>query len=668
MTPALTTTIARLASAKARRTSVPSAETLVAEAARRLGLDWRDCDDADRLRLLHEVRLLGRAWLRREAERAQAVIEAEGDDATKALFGRARAAAERFFDRAGKFIRSSILAGWLAVAGPGEPTAAVADALDRGTTEQHEYLANFKSEVLEERKRLLPGRAEQYGGAVWTTAQNARLAEQVARETPYGRRVHRGADEPCPPCAKAVGLGWVPLKQLPPLGDCDGGPACHCSYEFARTLPGKAWGHDGAALTIHPKARTWQRLLAKADPLAAIDPNLDDDAFLDDILKRFNPSQARDANGRWVAGAGGGPAARQASRRAAGQHAQARRTRNPRGAHNRLLDADRTRVGQRIRGQRREAETAQRADLATLHAHRDAARRNLAARHAAELAAVRGNRKRPVKRHDRERATLERRYDRTEAKLRKEHETQRQRERAAHRGEAARLREDHERAAADHARRRQDRKPKSKERAGKPAPTPAHAPEVRIAGTLSPEAHAAMKSVVSSLPPKVLGTLKAGGEKFVFARDMAHAAPEIANDTPRGWTEGMTWSHADGAHHGGRNEIIACEFRKHQGSDEWVKSGRIGGTLRHETGHGFDAALGYASRTDEFTRAYASDVAKMDGVVKVAFMSYYLQSHGAGQSEAFAELFAQHLGGGAHDYDIRPHFPETRKVIKRLLA
>src|SRR4051812_5126914 len=94
------------------------------------------------LDVLHAVRLEARRVLRRMAEALLVELDA---GAEKALFGRAKAAVGAFFSKAGGFIREAILAGVLAIAGPGPVTQAMEEGIERGHEVQLEYLDKFRA-------------------------------------------------------------------------------------------------------------------------------------------------------------------------------------------------------------------------------------------------------------------------------------------------------------------------------------------------------------------------------------------------------------------------------------------------------------------------------------------------------------------------------------------
>ena len=201
----------------------------------------------------------------------------------------------------------------------------------------------------------------------------------------------------------------------------------------------------------------------------------------------------------------------------------------------------------------------------------------------------------------------------------------------------------------------------------KPPPRPAErVPRVgyRRIGEIPEGSATAIRAAIDAMPEKVKRTLVDAEINFVHARRWVDYDPEFATRRPRGWSEGMTWEYTDGAFHGGRNEILVTHEKRSTGG-EYVTSRRQLGVLHHETGHGFDAALG-ASRSDEFIAAYEADVAALPEQ-SGAMLEYYLQPGVAGHREAFAEVFAGLMGEGADWMDVGRTFPRVLDHIRELL-
>ena len=96
---------------------------------------------------------------------------------------------------------------------------------------------------------------------------------------------------------------------------------------------------------------------------------------------------------------------------------------------------------------------------------------------------------------------------------------------------------------------------------------------------------------------------------------------------------------------------------------------KLNGILNHEVGHGFDT-IGAYSNSSGFNAAYTSDVASMNKLVK-RNLKYYLQTGSVGRQEAFAELFADLMGGGSGadvSINVSRFFPRSTKYINGILG
>jgi hypothetical protein len=204
----------------------------------------------------------------------------------------------------------------------------------------------------------------------------------------------------------------------------------------------------------------------------------------------------------------------------------------------------------------------------------------------------------------------------------------------------------------------------------KPKPAPRKRPPkpsessytLEIRGPLDDADVAEFRQAVERFPRPVLETLRKFGVRFVYGDKLSSIDPTEAALQPRGWGTG-TWENADGAYAAASKEIrVSRTYRKDTG--EYAISYRKFGVLRHETGHGFDAALGWASGKDQFRKAYLQDIAAIPAESRKD-LAYFLQPGHAGREEAFAEVFAQLFGRGASNIDLRNHFPQTAALIFR---
>lgn len=195
---------------------------------------WADgsLDGDARLEVLHEVRLAGRAWFRGEA---QAVLDGLEE---KALFGSAKAKVGAFFGRAKKYVRELVVAGVLAVAGPGpaNQTDAIVQATQQQVAEQIEYLEKFEAKIVSEAKPLdgtFVANAEQYGNVAWGPPQQViRDASTTLAIFDEEMREHIGEDTPCSTCSHQAALGWRPIGTLRAIGDSECMSGCHCVFRF----------------------------------------------------------------------------------------------------------------------------------------------------------------------------------------------------------------------------------------------------------------------------------------------------------------------------------------------------------------------------------------------------------------------------------------------------
>lgn len=202
-----------------------------------------------------------------------------------------------------------------------------------------------------------------------------------------------------------------------------------------------------------------------------------------------------------------------------------------------------------------------------------------------------------------------------------------------------------------------------------PAPVPAPAYALDVHGNMSASDVAEFREAIEALPAPVLDAIRRAGGKFVVAEKLADWNPDLASQTPRGWPAGMTWANAEGLYDNGRKSVVACKTRVHVASGQPEVSSRRIGVLRHEAGHGFDAAIGKPSRHHpDWADAYNRDVAAIDPA-KTGALGYYLQAGTAGREEAFAEIFAQLNGGGSDKHeDVLANFPECTRRLKEWMS
>jgi hypothetical protein len=245
------------------------------------------------LALLEEVRLYARAWLRHEASQfaghyfsppefsggvRKGLLGGSGDAAGSVFIGevqRARIPAStnteatpvytglrahlgRFFGRVKQFVRESIVAGVMALLGPGPLTGEELEAADRHGAVQEQYFDKFEGEMVSAPEPMSAekfiARTESYGNATYADSQ------EVHREMVIGgkkfdreRRVHRGADQPCDGCMEELEKHWQPIGTLRRIGSCECLNNCHCHFVFKL-------GEHGKEYMLWPRAGILQKL------------------------------------------------------------------------------------------------------------------------------------------------------------------------------------------------------------------------------------------------------------------------------------------------------------------------------------------------------------------------------------------------------------------------
>lgn len=220
-------------------------------------------------------------------------------------------------------------------------------------------------------------------------------------------------------------------------------------------------------------------------------------------------------------------------------------------------------------------------------------------------------------------------------------------------------------------------------------------------GTTDLRASGAVFRVEGSIDPKILARFERAYlaipeslRNFVFAKGSIIRVGETLNDLdrslkgvkPRGhnYTD-ASWSRLEGLHNPNRMEVLVAEqYRlnaKIHGPDNWVKTDRPEGVLRHEFGHAVDKALKRFADSPEFIAAYERDVAEHLSKMRrheIERLDYFHQTpdgaaklgSGSGRSEVVAEMLGVLLGGGSapslEKMFVRA-FPNSRKLLEEKL-
>jgi len=197
------------------------------------------------LDLLHDVRLEGRQWFRKQAT---AMLDSIAlPDGTFPVAREARDTVARFFGRAREYIEELVKAGVKAMAGPDEAwldVPIVREAIREAVEGQHDYLMTFQADTLAADTPMTSrfvAQAEMYGAAAWNGTQA--VHRDVAKRTNifnFESREHFGINpkDLCKVCRDEIKKGRVPIGSLRVIGDSPCRANCHCAFNFYETLTG----------------------------------------------------------------------------------------------------------------------------------------------------------------------------------------------------------------------------------------------------------------------------------------------------------------------------------------------------------------------------------------------------------------------------------------------
>jgi hypothetical protein len=276
----------KLVMASSQTSKASSAEAILRHCLQTLGYTkaYRQgtLSNEQHLRLVEEIRLYGRAWLKHEAEtsfisfvsvpsdsergirpaysrvlRASKWIEGSGGFLIQQDSG-FRHAVDRFFGRAKSFVRELILSATLALSGPAPLTGEELASADQEAQKQEQYFDRFHQEILAPKEKLVaepiseitqfidvlpapmtPGqfvaRAESYADSAWQAAQRINHGQAIAQgQWKFERRVLGSPKtEHCEDCPSLAAMGWQPIGTLPAIGDSACGSLCLCHFRYS---------------------------------------------------------------------------------------------------------------------------------------------------------------------------------------------------------------------------------------------------------------------------------------------------------------------------------------------------------------------------------------------------------------------------------------------------
>ena len=187
----------------------------------------------------------------------------------------------------------------------------------------------------------------------------------------------------------------------------------------------------------------------------------------------------------------------------------------------------------------------------------------------------------------------------------------------------------------------------------------------------------------SRLPKGIQDFLTQIGCKIVVCKSLIESFPLLNTMSPRGWSAGSGWQNAPGTFFG--NQVFVAEEYVIGGTNNKGFNHNPGGILRHELGHGFHSFMilpmnvSTLNASKSIQTAYKQDFGHASYTLRnCSGASYYLQMNGAGQDEAFAEIFASTIGGGAlggYSFNLELHrinatlvlesFPNLTRAVKK---
>jgi tetratricopeptide (TPR) repeat protein len=178
----------------------------------------------------------------------------------------------------------------------------------------------------------------------------------------------------------------------------------------------------------------------------------------------------------------------------------------------------------------------------------------------------------------------------------------------------------------------------------------------------------AIKEAIRNLPANVGKILKNSETSFCISPTMEERFPNFLRQEREGFP-GRTNATVGGLVNNNVVHVFQSKCDETTNRPLEVRTADdLAGTFLHECGHALDADLAYYARSDDFRRAYYSDLDEMPESVNSKIRSFS-QKTAFSQSEACAELTSILLGGNRPNADeLKTYLPKTVKVIKAQLG
>jgi hypothetical protein len=173
--------------------------------------------------------------------------------------------------------------------------------------------------------------------------------------------------------------------------------------------------------------------------------------------------------------------------------------------------------------------------------------------------------------------------------------------------------------------------------------------QYEVTTPVSDEFRGVLEQTLAQLPDVLTQKIKDSDYRLRFGATLLDIRPDLKGKTPRGWPPGSTFEHVDGLHDPDERQICIFEyFKRGLTATRYVKNTHADGVFRHEIGHLLDRLFGGLSAQERFRAAYERDLERLLSQEDLFDeCSYYVQDGIVGRKEAFAELFAILMGGGA---------------------
>jgi hypothetical protein len=176
-------------------------------------------------------------------------------------------------------------------------------------------------------------------------------------------------------------------------------------------------------------------------------------------------------------------------------------------------------------------------------------------------------------------------------------------------------------------------------------PVPMAAPAapllLEVQGVAKETAAVSVSRAIDELPAAIKERLGKHGVSFVLTDSIRKTIPRVDRFKPGDLHGGTDWD-AIGAIYDPKTKTAAVAdsyISAATGKRHFRDAGNVAHAMLHEAGHAVDEAFGFASDSEAFRTALATDAARIAPADRARW-AYYLANGASGPSEAFAEVFS----------------------------